>query len=190
MTSGIQHKNINIKYKNMDATHLHLALAHFPIIGTILGIAILAYGQIFKKIEILKVALVTFIAMALLTIPVFITGDEAEGVVETLPGFSERLIDNHEELAEKAIWLMGILGVLSLITYYAILKKLSFARIMIWATLVISVVTFGVFAQVGNLGGQIRHSEIRTESNLNQDQTKNSVKDKKKHTDKDRSDNE
>jgi hypothetical protein len=30
----------------MDATHLHLLLTHFPIVGTIIGIGILAYGQI------------------------------------------------------------------------------------------------------------------------------------------------
>lgn len=169
----------------MDATHLHLVLAHFPIIGTFIGVALLAYGQIFKKIEIQKAALLIFVAMALITIPVFLTGEETEETVEHLPGFSEILIDNHEELAEKAIWLMGILGIMSLITYFILLKKLSFAKILLWVTLVISVATFGVFAQLGNLGGQIRHSEIRKENNQNQDQSLNSIKDKKKQKDKD-----
>ncbi len=159
----------------MDATHLHLALAHFPIIGTIIGAAILAYGQIFKNIEIQKVALATFIVMALLTIPVFLTGEESEETVEHLAGIPEQLIENHEELAEKAIWLMGILAGLSLVAYYAIVKKFSFSKAITWITLLVSLATFGLFAQVGNLGGQIRHSEIRPESNLNQNQTGNSV---------------
>src|SRR5690606_23661601 len=116
----------------------------------------------FKNIEIQKVALATFIIMALLTIPVFLTGEEAEEAVEHLPGFSKQLIENHEELAEKAVWLMGILGGLSLIAFYAIIKKLSFAKILLWITLIVSLATFGLFAQVGNLGGQIRHAEIRT----------------------------
>ena len=68
----------------MDATHLHLVLTHFPIVGTILGIGILAYGQFAKNEAIKKVALVTFIVMAFLTIPVFLTGGEAEETVETL----------------------------------------------------------------------------------------------------------
>ncbi len=172
----------------MDATHLHLALAHFPIIGTIIGAALLAYGQSFKNIEIQKVALATFIIMALLTIPVFLTGEEAEEAVEHLPGFSKQLIENHEELAEKAVWLMGILGGLSLIAFYAIIKKLSFAKILLWITLIVSLATFGLFAQVGNLGGQIRHAEIRTENNLNQDQTGNSINGKREKTDKNRAD--
>tara|TARA_R110000868_G_scaffold360484_2_gene622524 strand:- start:20127 stop:20636 length:510 start_codon:yes stop_codon:yes gene_type:complete len=157
----------------MDATHLHLVLTHFPIIGTIIGIGILAYGQIFKNPEIQKVALVTFILMALLTIPVFLTGEEAGETVENIPGISEQLIENHEELAEKAIWLMGLLGILSIVSLFAIFKKLSFAKAITLVTLIASIVTFGLFAQVGNLGGQIRHSEIRTDSNINQGEHEN-----------------
>lgn len=151
----------------MNATHLHLILTHFPIVGTIIGIGILAYGQIFKNLEIQKTALVTFVLMAILTIPVFLTGEEAGETVENIAGISEKLIENHEELAEKAIWVMGLLGVLSFISLFAIFKKLSFSRAITLITLFVSIVTFGIFVQVGNLGGQIRHSEIRTDTNIN-----------------------
>ena len=152
----------------MDATHLHLVLSHFPIIGTIIGIVILAYGKISKNIEAQKIALATFVLMAISTIPVFLTGEGAEETVEQIAGISEQLIENHEELAEKAIWLMGVLGILSIISFFAIIKKLSFAKTITLITLIVSLGTFGIFAQVGNLGGQIRHSEIRDESNNNQ----------------------
>ena len=150
----------------MDATHLHLILTHFPIVGTIIGIGILTYGLFAKNDDIKKVALVTFILMAILTIPVFLTGEEAEETVEHITGVSEQLIENHEELAGKAIWLMGLLGVLSVINLFAIIKNLSFANKMSLITLVVSLGTFGVFAKVGNEGGKIRHSEIRT-NNVN-----------------------
>ena len=152
----------------MDATHLHLILTHFPIVGTIIGIGILAYGQFAKKDDIKKVALITFMLMAILTIPVFLTGEEAEETVEHIVGVSEHLIENHEELAEKAIWLMGLLGILSLINFFAIFKKLSFAKSISLVTLIVSLGTFGLFAKVGSTGGEIRHSEIRT-TNVNID---------------------
>ena len=148
----------------MDATHLHLILTHFPIVGTIIGIGILAYGQFSKNNEIKKVALGTFIFMAILTIPVYLTGEEAEETVEHITGVSETIIENHEELAEVAIVLMGLLGVLSIIGLFALLKEHVYARTIVVITFIVSLITFGVFAQVGNLGGQIRHSEIR---NLN-----------------------
>ncbi|NOY47215.1 MAG: hypothetical protein GXO84_03225 [Chlorobi bacterium] len=169
----------------MDATHLHLVLTHFPIIGVIIGILILAYGQFYKNSDIQKVALATFILMAILTIPVFLTGEEAEETVEHIAGVSEQLIENHEELAEKAIWLMGLLGVFSMISFFAIVKKLSFAKTITLITLIVSLGTFGLFAQVGNLGGQIRHSEIRTESNNNQVDNKNYDNRERDHDDDD-----
>ena len=145
----------------MDATHIHLLLTHFPIVGTILAIVILIYGIYSKNQSVIKVALGTFVAMALLTIPVFLTGERAAETVENIPGVLENIIEEHEELAEKAIWLMGLLGILSLINLIVIFKKVPFSKAITVLTLLVSLVTFTLFAQVGNLGGQIRHSEIR-----------------------------
>lgn len=160
----------------MDATHIHLLLTHFPIVGTIIGILILIYGIYSKNESVIKVALGTFVAMALLTIPVFLTGEDAAETVENIPGVLESIIEEHEELAEKAIWLMGLLGVLSLINLYAIFKKVSFSKTITILTLLVSLATFGLFAQVGNLGGQIRHSEIRNTDATLQGETNNATK--------------
>lgn len=162
----------------MNATHLHLILTHFPIVGTIIGMIILAYGQFAKNDAIKKVALVIFVFMSILTIPVFLTGSSAEETVENLPGVSEQLIESHEELAEAAIWLMGFLGVLSIINIFAILKDWSFAKLISLITLVVSLGTFGLLAKVGNEGGKIRHSEIRTTNTDNNNGVFNNVEEK------------
>ena len=145
----------------MDAVHIHLLLTHFPIIGTLLGVAILAYGLFFKNDAIQKLSLLIFIAMALVAIPVFLTGEGAEEAVENLPGVTEKIIHEHEELAETAIWFMGILGILAIVNWYALFKNYSFAKLLTIVTLFVSLITFGFYAKVGNLGGQIRHTEIR-----------------------------
>ena len=157
----------------MDATHLHLMLTHFPIVGTIIGVGILAYGQFSNNNSIKKVALVTFLLMSILTIPVFLTGEGAEEAVEHLAGVSENIIEEHEELSEKAIWVMGLLGIFSLLNILLIIKKSIFAKSVSLIVLIISFATVGLFVQVGNLGGQIRHSEIRTNnSQLNDTENK------------------
>ncbi len=148
----------------MDAVHLHLILTHFPIVGTFMAVGILAYGLFVKKDTIKKVALVVFVLMAIITIPVFLTGEGAEETVEHIAGVSENIIEEHEELAEKAIWLIEFLGAFSLFALFAIRKKISSAKTIVIVTFIISIITFGVFAEVGNLGGQIRHSEIRKSS--------------------------
>ena len=146
----------------MDSVHIHLILTHIPIIGTILGTGILFYGVFVNDTSVKKVALAILVLMAIFTIPVFLTGEGAEETVEHLSGVSEDIIHNHEELAEIAIWLMSLLGILALFNIFAINKKYARTKLITIITLVFSLVTFGVFVQVGNLGGQIRHSEIRS----------------------------
>lgn len=114
--------------------------------------------------------------MSLMTIPVYLTGDGAEEAVEHLAGVTKNSIDAHEELAEKAIWLMGLLGLTSLFGIYAIVKKLSFSKTLSLIILFISLATFGVFARVGYLGGQIRHTEISTNNSSVQSDTNNDSK--------------
>ena len=149
----------------MDPVHLHLILTHFPIVGTIIGVVILAYGIVKNKVEIQKTALVLFVFMSLFTIPVFLTGEEAEEILEKNTNISEQIIEEHEELAEKAIYVMGLLGIMSIFSLYSLKRKLNYSKTLIKITLIISLITFVVFAQVGNYGGKISHSEIRPSDN-------------------------
>lgn len=92
----------------MDAAHLHLMLTHFPIVGTILGIGILIYGQFSKNDSVKKVALWLFILMAILAIPVFKSEEAAEEIVEHHAGVSEQIIEEHEEMAETTLWFITL----------------------------------------------------------------------------------
>ncbi len=150
----------------MDATHLHLVLNHFPIIGTLIGLGILLYGFIRSSESVKQAALGTWILMALIAIPVFLTGEPAEETVEGLTGISESVIHDHEEAAEIAIWLMAGLGVLSLATLLLLKYNQAFSKTLMLVTLVAAVITFGGMARTGYLGGQIRHSELSTTSTV------------------------
>ena len=92
----------------MNPTHIHLLLNHFPIIGTLIGSAILLYS-IIKKQDAGKVTgAFIIVIMAIIAIPVLLTGEPAEESVEHLSGISKALIHDHEEASEKAFWLMEI----------------------------------------------------------------------------------
>ncbi|MCF8246926.1 MAG: hypothetical protein K9J37_18530 [Saprospiraceae bacterium] len=146
----------------MDATHLHLLLNHFPIIGTVLGVGVMLYGYITASDQVKKAALWTWFAMALIAIPVFLTGEPAEESVEGIAGVSEGLIEQHEEAATVAIWLMEALGLLSLVTLVLGKTKNSLSKPLVLVSTVLGLVVFGAMACTGYLGGQIRHSEIRS----------------------------
>ncbi len=146
----------------MDATHLHLLLNHFPIIGSLLGVGVMAYGYLTSSEQVKKTALWTWAFMAAIAIPVFLTGEPAEESVEGIASVSEGLIEEHEDAATIAIWLMEALGLLSLVTLVMGGRKATLSKPLVLVATVLSLATFGVMARTGYLGGQIRHSEIRS----------------------------
>jgi uncharacterized membrane protein len=144
----------------MNDAHLHLLFNHLPIVGSLIGILILAAGIFFKQSMIRKTAFAVLIFSALVTLPAFFTGEGAEEIVEELPGISHNLIHEHEEAAELALWLSETLGILALIAFYLehIQHKLSGMANLF--ALIFSIGTFVSFAKTGNTGGEIHHPEI------------------------------
>jgi len=134
---------------------------HFPVIGVFGGILLLVYALVRKSEEVKMVSLGVFVLIALITIPVFLTGEGAEDVVKHIPGVTEAYIGRHEELAELTLVLMEILGVLSLTGLVLLKLKGSIPVIIVILVLVMSLITATFVGITANLGGQIRHTEIR-----------------------------
>lgn len=144
----------------MDTTHLHLLLTHIPVMGVLFGFLLLAYSVIRKKDDVKKVAYAVFVLSALVTAPTFFTGEKSEEGVEDLPGVSERIMEQHEDTAKVAAGLTYLLGAIALIGL--LLKGSDKTKNTVMASmLMLSLITTGVMAKTANLGGQIRHSEIR-----------------------------
>ncbi|WP_157452544.1 hypothetical protein [Chloroherpeton thalassium] len=137
-------------------------ITHFPIFGTLIGSAFLAYGIFSKQDAIKQASFVLIILIALATVPVLISGSGAADAFAPFVGELDRqIIKEHKELAEKTLWLSALMGGLSLASFITLLKKNNLAYALSITTLLITLITFGAFSKVGNLGGQIRHTEIR-----------------------------
>lgn len=146
----------------MDQTHLHLLITHLPIYGSILGAIVLAYGLATKSQHTANAAYLVLIISAIGGFIAKQTGEAAEETVENIQGISEELIHEHEESADIALIAIIILGVISLVALLASYRKWSFSNSMGWIALVVSLITFGLVARTGYLGGQIRHTEINS----------------------------
>jgi len=146
---------------HINWAHVHLMINHFPVIGVLGGILLLAYALVRKSEEVKMVSFGVFVLIALITIPVFLTGEGAEDVVKHIPGVTETYIGRHEELAELTLVLMEILGVLSLIGLVLLKLRGAIPIIIVILVLVMSLVTATFVSITANLGGQIRHTEIR-----------------------------
>ncbi len=146
----------------MNLTHLHLLLNHFPIIGTLIGSFTMLYGILKNQQQAKSIGAAIIQIMAIIAIPVFLTGEPAEETVEHLQGISKSIIHDHEEAAELALWIMEIAGLFALLSLFFQFKKSSIVNNLFIITFVLTLISFALMARTGYLGGQIRHTELST----------------------------
>ena len=150
----------------MDAAHIHLMLNHIPVLGLTMGFVVLGWGAFRSSDDVKKVGLMMLVITALAAIPVYLTGEPAEEIVERLPGVSEQIIEQHEGSALTSLILAIVTGgaaFLSLIARRFLSDRLAAAGL--FATLALALIGGGAMAYTANLGGQIRHTEIRQAQN-------------------------
>lgn len=145
----------------MNPAHLHLLTNHIPVLGTIFGLLVLAAGLIRRSEEVQRVGMAALVLVALVAIPVYLTGGSAEGVADGLPGVSEAVIEPHESAATLALIVLGITGALALIGLVTSRGARRLPRPLTMLVLALAVVSGGLMARTANLGGRIRHTEIR-----------------------------
>lgn len=170
----------------MNASQIHLALNHVPLFFSFIGGLVLIYGFIRKNESVKILSLYFMIAAAVFTLPVYLTGEGTEEMIEKLPGISDGMIEEHEEMAKIGLIIIMITGVAAL-GALVLKKKTSFLKPALILCAIFSFASFGVFAQTAHLGGQIRHTEINNNSvsstesenanNESEDKNKN-IKDK------------
>jgi hypothetical protein len=146
----------------MNAAHWHLVLTHVPVVGTLLAFLALAASLVMKDEGAKRLSLGALVVVAFLALPTYFTGEPAEGIVDRLPGVSERVIDEHEDAATLSLVAVEVVGAAALA---GLIWSLRAPRVPAWfvtAVLLLALVSGTLMAWTANLGGQIRHPEIRT----------------------------
>jgi uncharacterized membrane protein YeaQ/YmgE (transglycosylase-associated protein family) len=145
----------------MSGVHLHLLLNHLPVIGAVLGVLLLVTAVLRRSEELGRVSLGFFALLAGISLAVFFTGEPAEELVERLPGFSEAITERHEEAALLATIVMGVVGAFALVALGAFRKR-PLPRWITPLALLLALAAAGAMGYTANLGGQVRHTEIRS----------------------------
>ena len=173
----------------MSWGHLHLLLNHVPVIGTLLALLLLLVAFVRKSEELKKVTLGLFVLIALVTIPVYLTGDPAEEMIENIPGISKVMIERHEDAALFSLIAVEVAGTIALAALLLFNRKKWLGNLLAIVTLAFSLLTGGLLAWTSNLGGQIRHTEIssavgsqpQTETDKSGRDRKDSEKEREEH---------
>jgi len=145
----------------MNGAHIHLILNHVPILGSVFALCLLLYGHFFNNAVIIRAALVTIIVVAIVSIPAFLSGEEAEHVVDAIIGINKDAMGTHEEQAEIAFWVLLMNGAIALGTLISSIKTQKLSKPLVWINLVLLVLVVFLMARTGWSGGEIRHSEFQ-----------------------------
>jgi uncharacterized membrane protein len=145
---------------SLNFAHLHLLLNHFPIIGTIVALALFLVSFVGKNQDLRRASYIIFAGIALLTIPTFLSGFGAQLGIQGKPGVSDELVSRHEGSAMLSLWFMFATGAFSLVALWQSHHRERAANWTVAMVLFFSLFTVGLMARTGNTGGDIRHPEV------------------------------
>ncbi|MBL7731218.1 MAG: hypothetical protein JNM88_08580 [Chitinophagaceae bacterium] len=143
----------------MNPAQIHLALNHAPLFLSVIGGGLLLWGFIKKNPSFTPPALYMLMAAALFTIPVYLTGEGTEELVEHMAGVNEAAIEKHEEVAKMALVIISLTGVAALAALFTGRSK-KVHTLMVTTAMLLSLASFITMAQAAHRGGMIRHTEM------------------------------
>ncbi|MEA3207815.1 MAG: hypothetical protein QOE70_872 [Chthoniobacter sp.] len=145
----------------MNAAHWHLAMNHIPVVGAFFATGLLALALWRRSDELIRVCFGVVVAVAALTVPVYFTGEPTENVLMDVPDFAEELVKPHQQAAGVAFTAIVLVGLAALGGLIFFRKSAPFPRWFAVSVFGLTLVTSGLVSWTANLGGRIRHPEVR-----------------------------
>ena len=90
----------------MNYPHLHLMINHIPVLGSILALLLLTWALVTRRRDFIRLSLFVTLLAGLSVYPAFFTGDEADEQLEDVQGFDHDIVEEHEESADWALWIL------------------------------------------------------------------------------------
>src|SRR5581483_4268515 len=145
----------------MNLAHVHLLLNHVPTVGMIVALGVFLVAIVIKSDDLKRASLGMFFFIALLALPTFATGTAAELALSKNPEVSTPMIQAHETAAFIALWFLEWTGGLAWLGLWQYRRFSRVPQATLMSVLLLALVSFGLMARAANIGGDIRHPEIR-----------------------------
>lgn len=147
----------------MNAAHFHLMLNHIPVLGALAVLTLIVYSAFRNKVEVTNLSLAIAVIVGVLSVPVFLTGEPAEEVIEHLAGVSENLIEAHEDFSVYALIMTELVAGFALYGLFSIKRKEELPKFFLKILILMAFINTAMMFYTANLGGKIRHAEIRSD---------------------------
>jgi hypothetical protein len=144
----------------LNAPHLHLVLNHVPTIGAFVALGLLLMALIRRNEAVQQIGLEVLFIVAVVTLPVFVTGAAARPALKEGPAFSEFALRSHLDAAIYGFTVIELAGFAAWVALFQSSRRGRAARSIVTAATALLVVGLVIMGRAATLGGEIRHPEI------------------------------
>jgi hypothetical protein len=145
----------------MNLAHLHLLLNHVPTVGSVVALGLLLLAFVRRDQGLKHAGLEVLFVIAVLTLPVYISGVAAHQELRDRPDVSDVAIRVHQDAALAGFAVMEFAGFVAWAALWQWRRRGRAARGLVPAVTLLLIVSLAIMARAANLGGEIRHPEIR-----------------------------
>jgi uncharacterized membrane protein len=147
----------------INVAHLHLLLNHVPTVGAVVALGLLLLAFIRRDEPLKRAGLEVLFVIALLTLPVYLSGVAAHQKLRDQPGVSDDAMRVHHDAALAGFVVTEFAGFVAWVALWQSRRRGRATRGLIPAVTLLTIVALGLMARAATLGGEIRHPEIRTD---------------------------
>jgi len=144
----------------VNFAHLHLVMNHVPTVGAVAALGLLLLAFVRRNEHLEHAGLEALFVIAVLTLPVFVSGVAAHQEMRGGANISARAVMTHQDAALIGFTVMEFAGFVAWVALWQWRRLGRAARGIVPAATLLLIVALGLMARAANLGGDIRHPEI------------------------------
>ena len=146
----------------LNAAHLHLVLNHVPTLGAFVALGLLLMALIRRNEALQQIGLEALFIIALVTLPVFVTGAAARPALKNGPAFSDTAVRSHLDAAIAGFTVIELAGFAAWVALFQSGRRTHASRAVVGTATLLLVVGLLLMGRAATLGGEIRHPEMLT----------------------------
>jgi hypothetical protein len=145
---------------SLNLAHFHLLLNHVPTVGAVIALGLLMVGYTRRDDSLKHIGLEVLFLIAVLTVPVYMTGVAAYQTLRKVPEVSDTAMRVHQDIALIGFTITELAGFVGWLALWQWRRHGRAARGLVPATTLLLIAALAVMGGAANLGGEIRHPEI------------------------------
>ncbi len=145
----------------MNLAHLHLVMNHVPTVGAVAALGLLLLAFVRRSEPLMHAGLELLFVISVATLPVFISGAAAFHEMKDQTGISVDAVMIHQDAALIGFSVMEFAGFIAWVALWQSRRRGRAMPGIVPAATALLVVALVIMGRAANLGGDIRHPEIR-----------------------------